>query len=766
MRIRSLLLCCFLIPACGSDETAEPGTTPDASSPDAPEASTDAPETGIDAGSDSGQDAAEEDSGPQVCGTGNRALPDGLVELVRDDGIAVANLRGKTWTVEVNGNAYDLNDNPLWEAVRFELEHPARVHGFSVQWAAVPDQLEPDHEVFAGLYADFGYNGFDFWSFEPLWSGSRCNEDIHDGEWIDYVFDTPVEIEHPGLVYVAHLVDGDDDPVFPFDEATPGSGNCETFDECSSAMNLPEAETASFFNGVSFPFQYDYLVRLHVEYTDDLAPQDRIFQAVAFEPRDHVSFGDFDNDGWDDLITSGPKLFRNDGAGGFVDVTSSSGIEAMGITGTGGVFGDYDNDGCLDLFVYAESTTAADSLLHSNCDGTFDDLTASAGIVDEQTYNNCGGNPANIRAPSAAAAWLDVDSDGYLDVFMANHICWDTETYYEDTVFHNLGDGTFEEWTATHGFSPEKRPSRGAAPVDFDGDGDVDLFVNAYRLRANQMFVNQGDGTVQNKAFDLNLAGTFAQGAYGHTIGAAWGDLDNDMDFDLVAANLAHPRFFDFSDKTQVLIQETSSSFVDITGEFTTPASDAGLRYQETHSVPALADFDNDGNLDLVITCIYDGRPTDFYRGNGDGTFRLDSYHAGITTENGWGVSVSDFDNDGDPDVFAHVPFVNELSGTGKGHWVQVRVIGNVDSNWNAIGSTVRVTTSGTTRIRHVQGGSGKGGQDSQYLHFGVQDATGVSEIEVTFPGGKTVTYAGPFDVDQRIWLFEDGAAHTGWAMP
>ncbi len=82
-------------------------------------------------------------------------------------------------------------------------------------------------------------------------------------------------------------------------------------------------------------------------------------------------------------------------------------------------------------------------------------------------------------------------------------------------------------------------------------------------------------------------------------------------------------------------------------GDWAFAVSDNGLRYQETHSVPALADFDADGNLDLVISCVYDGRPTDFYWGNGDGTFRLDVLEAGLTVENGWGVATNDWDHDG-----------------------------------------------------------------------------------------------------------------------
>ena len=750
MRSASLLAAVTLLAAGGGDP--ELTHTPPA-------------DAGADVVTDAGGDDAGDggDAGPVVCGTGNRPLPEGLTELRWDDDVAVSNLHEEAWQIDVDGNVHVLAEEIVHEAVRFDLERPARVHGFSVKWEGVPAAIDPKAEIAAGLYPDFGYNGFDFWEPAPLWSGTRCAEDVAEGEWVTYVFDSPIEIAHPGLVYVAHRVDTPESPVWPFDGTVQGTGDpCATWDDCHSAMNLPEAEKASYYNGVSFPFQYDYLVKLHVEYTDDLPAEQRIFQPAATGPvASHASFGDYDNDGFDDLVTDGPTLHHNAGDGTFTDATAASGIAAMGLAATGGVWGDYDNDGCLDLFLYAESYTAPDALLRSACDGTFTDVTAASGIVDQQSYNTCG-DPANVRSPTAAAAWLDVDADGFLDLYEANFICWGAYTYYTDTVWHNLGDGTFEEWTAQHGFSPKKTASRGAAPIDADGDGDVDLFVNNYVLQANLYFDNAGDGTMLESAIAKGVAGHKDGAYYGHTIGAAWGDLDNDGDFDLVSANLAHPRFFDFSDKTEILLQ-TGGTFADIAGDWSYPASAAGLRYQETHSVPALADFDHDGSLDLVITAVYDGRPTDFYWGNGDGTFRLDAYHAGITTENGWGVAVADVDHDGDPDLFAHELFRNDLDAAKKGHFLEVRVVGNVAANRAALGSTVRVTAAGATRMRHVQGGTGKGGQDSMYLHFGLGAATSADAISVTFPGGKVVDFAGPFAADQRVWVYEDGSASLGW---
>jgi hypothetical protein len=688
-----------------------------------------------------------------ACSVPGVALPDGLVELVNDDGVAGQTIHDVDWVYAGYTGTYETVKELQFEAARFELEHPAEVHAVSIRWANLKDDLPPSELLMAGVYPDFGHNGFDFDREAPLWEGGRCVEDFVEGEWLHYVLEEPVVVEHPGLVYVAHQRARKPDPAWWMTTSMRGDGTCATFDECAASWNFPELDAAYFYPGVTVPVPWDYLVRLHVRWTEELTDEDKAFEATELTLGKRSSWGDYDHDGDDDLMTAGLLLYRNDG-GAFTDVTEVAGLSGLPGLG-GGVWGDYDNDGCLDFFGASESTTGLDLLLRSNCDGTFSDVTVDSGIEDVQTAVDCVADVDEERANTAAAAWWDIDSDGLLDLYMANMICWDTWQFYGDRVWHNEGDGTFSDWTGTRGFDNVRTSGRGASPADADGDGDVDLMVNNYTLEPNQYFENQGDGSVVERAEEAGLRGDLAEGYFGHTIGSVWGDVDNDGLLDAVHANLAHPRYYDFSYRSKVILNNGDGTFRDHSLE-------AGLRYQETHSVPALADFDHDGDLDLVITAVYDGRPTDFYQGEGDGQFTLDAYRSGITTEDGWGVAVADADQDGDPDLAMDVLFLKR--GSPEGAWLQVRAVGNVDSNWAAIGATVTVHAGVDRWVRHVQGGTGQGNQDSLTTHFGLGELLSVDRVVVSFPGGEAVDFAGPFDVDQRVWLYEDGTVSTGFA--
>ena len=296
----------------------------------------------------------------------------------------------------------------------------------------------------------------------------------------------------------------------------------------------------------------------------------------------------------------------------------------------------------------------------------------------------------------------------------------------------------------------------------------MDIFLGHYRLQPNALYENLGGGEFEERGLELGLAGhaTWSMGdaVYGHTIGAAFGDLNGDGRLDAVVGNLAHPRFFHFSDKTQVLLAD-GDGFTDVAGgDRVVPDSPAGLRYQETHSSPVLGDFDADGVLDLVLTATYPGRPAELYWGAGDGTFEMDTYRSGIRTTDGWGAAAADVDLDGDLDLVTDQLLINRLEPVD--HWAQVHPVGTDASNRAGIGATVFLSAGGTTQIRFVQGASGQGCQDSASLHFGLGEETVIDRVEVEFPGAGRVVYEGPFDADQRLWVMENGSVEFGWRPP
>jgi hypothetical protein len=776
----------LLAAACGDKTAAVADVTADVAVGDAA-APADVPADAVVDASAAAVDAAyAPDYGPKPqlpaatgCNTAVGWIPKSLQAISYDDGEPKTSLPKQAWTVA----GKPMNKDAVWDAVRFDLERPVRVWGWSIRWEGVPQ--DPDAALQAGLYADFGNNGFDFWQFDPLWQGARCASDTlkdplpsaHGDGWLDYALPEPVLYEQPGIVYVAHRREAGETLGFGLDGSLPEGCTdaqkcCEKFSACHSAWNLPNLKNFTLngqgyfnWNGLSSSLSTDFTVRLWVEELPVPSKTDHVFAPLPdLKPSHRQAFGDYDNDGDDDLLLSGLQLWRND-KGAFTDITAAA---KLGDGASGGVWGDYDNDGCLDIFAFREDFTGPDRLYRGDCKGGFTDVTEGAGLSGDQDGNDCKGK--GKHAPSAGAAWVDFDGDGKLDLYVSRFQCWDDYSAYTDTPYHNLGGGKFALWAGKQGFPAlgnTMTPSRGVNPLDADQDGDIDIFVNNYVLIRNLYFRNDG-GTFAEVGQKNGLAGksTFSGGKnyFGHSIGSAFGDLDGDGDFDAVVANLAHPRYYNFSNKTQVLIQDPVGQWTDIQGDWSQPYGAAGLRFQETHSVPALGDFNHDGALDLVITAVYDGRPTDFYWGNGDGTFTLDRLHAGISATNGWSLALADTDNDGDLDLASQGELLqNQLPAAKKGNWLQVRAVGDGKSNRAGLGAVVRVEAGGKVWVRYVSGGNGQGSQDSATLHFGLGPVSQVDRVRVRFAGGGEQTFEGPIAAGQRLWLYESGKLKQGW---
>ena len=727
-----LILALLLVPLCGCPSDDD--------------------DSGDDDDSQADDDSADDDTdGCQETAGGE--FPAEAVEMSHEPDDGTETLLDHIFSIsEYTGMGEELT----WEATRFDLTAPATVHGARIMWGnLVGDEVRP---VTLGAYGDFGSNGFDFDRWEPLWTGDRCLGPEDEATWVDYVFDPPLEVDLPGLFYIASYFEPEDSPLVMFDKTRL---DCADYADCHSAFNLPEVDDGSLYNGTSSPWWYNYSIRLMVEYHDTIPTEDKWFQEdEGLSASSRVAWGDYNHDGHDDLMTNGPTLYRNNGDGSFTDVTTDAGLDVVLNSSGGGVWGDYDNDGCLDFFGQGTSYTIYDLLLRNNCDGTFTDVTLDSGIHDFQESTDCNGDGLEEQSPTEGAAWVDLDSDGLLDLYMANYECGGIYVNYIDRVWHNEGDGTFAEWGNEHGFTTSRQAGRGVSPIDADRDGDVDIFVSNYRLDINFFYENVDGSDFDSVATEWGLAGeSYGSGmnqSWGHTIGSAWIDLENDGDWDLIQSNLAHPRYYHFSNKTMVLRNDGNQLFEDT-------AADAGIYYRETHSNPTVQDFDNDGDSDLFISCIYDGRFSELYLNDGDGQFTQVNYESGAVIHNGWGSAASDFDNDGDSDLLAYSLFRNDTAAAGN-HWLQVRAIGGVNANWAAVGAVVEVEAGGVTRMNHVSGGSGTGCQDTMYLQFGLGGTDQVDEIRVTYPGGTTVSVDGPIAADQRVWVYEDGSFTTGWA--
>ena len=472
-----------------------------------------------------------------------------------------------------------------------------------------------------------------------------------------------------------------------------------------------------------------------------------------------VAWGDVNNDGFDDLLLNGCALFINQGDGTFRDGIKASGIEGPA---NGGVFGDFDNDGWLDFYAISSGTgDKADRLWRNRGDGTFEDVTTTAGNIRD----DCS---------SEGAAWGDLNNDGFLDLYVANYEQpgKDLGQGTPDLFYLNQGNGAFLEVSDSVGMIPPfGKPlcGRGVNWGDYDNDGDQDIYVSNYRLQENLLWKNLRDGgtrsvasiddKVTNVALLLGVAGVGKNEGlslwWGHTIGSEWGDYDNDGDLDLISANLAHPRYIDFSNKTCLYENQGAPNWT-----FVDRRPQAGIKYDECHSDPAWGDVDNDGFLDLYITCIYENMRSYLYHNKGDGTFEDITYLSGTRAFNGWGCAFSDYDNDGDLDL---------VVGSGSGvklfrndspikHWIQVKVVGT-KSNKSGIGARVEIAIAGhaqscPTQIREIQGGKGTTSQHSLIAHFGLGDNSTPIQITVRFPSGVTKVMKN-VAVDHRVEVVE-----------
>ena len=407
---------------------------------------------------------------------------------------------------------------------------------------------------------------------------------------------------------------------------------------------------------------------------------------------------DLDNDGWVDLCASGVAWKNHQG-------TNFTRLADVGLV----VAADFDNDSFADLFSWSQM----------------------------KLYRNEGGKqfaefklPELPRTVSRGACWGDFNGDGFVDLFIGGYEDWDKQIAFPSFLLLNQQGRSFKiAWTQ----SEFRR--RGVTACDFDRDGALDVYVSNYRLQPNQLWHNDGTGRFKDIAADYHALATSPGFEGGHSIGAAWGDFDNDGLFDLFAGNFAHVDTRGDQPKSRFLRNlgpRHGYHFEDL--------GPCGVFYQESYATPAAGDFDNDGNLDLYFTTVYG--IASFNRPNFPVLFRNQGKFAFTDVTQGAGLSSlpptyqaawADFDHDGNLDlVTGGKLFVNPGD---SGHWLEVRLSGDGQRvNRSAIGAQVRIKLKGATLTRQVEAGTGEGNQNDLTLHFGFGAHTGPVELEVLWP--------------------------------
>jgi enediyne biosynthesis protein E4 len=467
------------------------------------------------------------------------------------------------------------------------------------------------------------------------------------------------------------------------------------------------------------------------------------------------AFLDVDNDGWPDILLVNSKdftprgrktisaLYRNNHNGTFTNITAGSGLDVE-MYGMGVAVGDFDNDGRDDVYITALD---GDHLFHNEGNGKFRDVTKDAGI-----HNASFGT---------SAAWFDYDRDGKLDLFVANYVQWDrahdlwcsldgsTKSYctpesYKGTasrLYHNLGNGKFEEVAAKAGLGDPTSKSLGVTVLDYNGDGWPDLFV-ANDTQPNKLYRNNRNGTFTEEGMTAGVAygeDGVARGA----MGADAADYDGTGRPALLVGN--------FSNQMLGLYHnEGNGLFVD-----EAPASTVGRASLLTLAFGVFFfDYDLDGRPDIFAAnghiedeigrvqpkVSYKEAPL-LFRNLGSRKFENVSLSVGADFTHPMvarGAAYADIDRDGDLDLLISTnngpACLYRNDGGNRNHWLSVRLSGT-KSNRDGIGAVVRVTTTSGKQWSTVRSGSSYCSQSDLALTFGLGAETSAN-VEIDWPSG------------------------------
>lgn len=474
---------------------------------------------------------------------------------------------------------------------------------------------------------------------------------------------------------------------------------------------------------------------------------------------------DVDGDGWDDLtvINNGRTpmarlvFYRNRHDFTFEDRTSTLGLDAAVISNT--VWGDLDADGDLDFY-------GAD---YQDGTGPFPPERGSRVYLQGADHRfTAVSAPLESAGPTDASALADCDGDGALDLYTGQWLRTYPTFPGSSSFFYGLGMGRFEDRTGMAGLPVAAgSPQRGLAPAfsamwaDYDNDGDQDLFVQTYLGAPNYAYVNDGRCHFTERGRLNGFAGT--PPTFGTSFGIDFADYDNDGDLDAFDANIAHARGdLVMIDRSRLLRNTGAPMF-----NFENVTADAGILHNEGDHEGNFGDWDNDGDLDLLVSVgpAYGYQWWRLYRQDANGFFTDVTYLAGMPNLWSGGVMFHDVDRDGDLDLAvstANLTLLRNDLHTGN-HWLEVRVHDSANPNRDCIGARVTVITADNVRrMREVTAGRGfTTGQGSFVQHFGLGAAAGPVTLEVRWPGGNggaaPVTTRAMNVMPDRVYLLERG---------
>jgi enediyne biosynthesis protein E4 len=472
-----------------------------------------------------------------------------------------------------------------------------------------------------------------------------------------------------------------------------------------------------------------------------------------------VAFLDYDNDGWQDILfvngTAWPghagrhttlALYHNNHDGTFTDVTQKAGL-ATEIYGMGVAIGDFDNDGYDDIFITALGQS---HLFHNNGDGTFTDVTKKAGLWGPNEF-------------STSAAWVDYDRDGHLDLVVANYVQWSpendiycaldgkTKSYctpepYKGSsirLWHNRGDGTFEDATQKAGLYDPTSKSLGVAILDANQDGRPDILVSN-DTQPNKLYINNGNGTFSEKGVPAGI-GYSEDGIARAGMGVDAGDYDRSGYPSVLITN--------FSNQMLALYHnERNGLFVD-----DAPQSDVGHASLLTLGFGCFFfDYDLDGWLDIYIANghiedaiervqprVRYAEPPHLFHNLGDGKFKEVTTSAGVSfaaPRVARGAAYGDINNDGALDVLIATnggPAALFRNAGTKNHSLRIKLTGT-KSNRDGIGAIVRVTAGNDTQSQMLRSGSSYLSSSELIVTFGLASHTQADAVEIRWPSGQS----------------------------